>query len=541
MAKYNLFRKGTIFFKAVNLLVVVAIITGGLSLGFWRSSSSGAALYNLPSPTRIISLSKDYSLPLLKGIRFDPQNPLNLEFIIDTGSKKAASKEEAGLLIRYFLAGLTLSEEELWVNLSPYEEERVASDDLALTDLGKDMLGQDYVLKQLFSSLTYPESKTGRNYWKEVYEGVAQIAGTTNIPINTFNKVWIMPDKITVYENGNIAFISHANLKTMLEEDYFALKNSPQSSANNSQDKNNQEIHKVASRVMKELIIPKINNDVNYGQNFSTLRQIYHSLILGIWFKQKFKDTLYKHYIDQGKISGIDLEDRGAKEKIYQLYVEAYKKGVYNYIKNEREPVTKKAISRQYYSGGLDFGKAIREGMQTISTASVGVSEGEIDYASEGNLQVVRASGTTVSGKKPQTVSSPAEKTTDSSSSPIMGLMRAAISKVKKLFRRKPIKKNYEVLIYPLTGIPFEDLRDETKKILFKVGVDNRLVEMTKAAGNYTGVLFGFGLPNLRESFGVKFIKKHWSGLVELVKSEGRSAGALFESGLPNLRESFGV
>ena len=49
--------------------------------------------------------------------------------------------------------------------------------------------------------------------------------GTTNIPVNTFNKVWIVPEKAVVYENAKAgtAYVVEAKLKVMLEQDYLAL------------------------------------------------------------------------------------------------------------------------------------------------------------------------------------------------------------------------------------------------------------------------------------------------------------------------------
>ncbi|MDI6758650.1 MAG: hypothetical protein QMD94_03130 [Candidatus Omnitrophota bacterium] len=118
---------------------------------------------------------------------------------------------------------------------------------------------------------------------------------------------------------------------------------------------------------MKETILPKINAEVNTGKNFATLRQIYHSVILGLWFKEKFKQSVYQHYIDKGKISGIDITDKGAKDKIYNLYVEAFKKGIYNYIKPEKELASGKRIKRQYFSGGCSFIGGLKTGVPTTN------------------------------------------------------------------------------------------------------------------------------------------------------------------------------
>ena len=51
-----------------------------------------------------------------------------------------------------------------------------------------------------------------------------EMYGTTQIPVNTFNKVWIMADKAEVFEHNQTAFVVDSHLKVMLEEDYLALQ-----------------------------------------------------------------------------------------------------------------------------------------------------------------------------------------------------------------------------------------------------------------------------------------------------------------------------
>ena len=93
---------------------------------------------------------------------------------------------------------------------------------LGQTDLGRDLLAQDYILKQLTASLIYPEKDLGKEFWSRVYAKAQQQFGTTNIPVNTFNKVWILPDQAQVFENGAAAYVTKATLKVMLDEDYLA-------------------------------------------------------------------------------------------------------------------------------------------------------------------------------------------------------------------------------------------------------------------------------------------------------------------------------
>jgi HEAT repeat protein len=320
------------------------------------------AIYNLPAPTKLLNLSEKFSYPVLKGLRFNPKNPLNIEFLVDTANKEDVTKEEANRLIKYFLAGLTLPQEELWVNLSPYEGERVASDNLALTDLGKDLLGQDYCLKQLVSSLTYPETELGKRYWNEVIaktnsNGLNRQNRLNGIngSINTYNKVWVMPQKSVVYEKGDTAFVLEASLKTMHERDYTAAQRGQSKDEGRRMKDEKEKADEIASNVFKEVILPQVNQEVNQGKSFATLRQIYHSLILAVWFRKKFQNTFYKYYIDQSKIAGIDLNDKNVKDKIFNLYVQAYKGGVYNCIKREQDSATKHPVRRRYTSGGTIF------------------------------------------------------------------------------------------------------------------------------------------------------------------------------------------
>ena len=345
------FRKNKALLRIACLFVTISFLSNAVFPGFARAQD-----LVLPAPTQFVHLSNSYSFPVLKGLRFDPKTPFNMQFIIDTADQKDVDQEEASRLIKYFFAGLAIPEKDTWVNMSSYEKDRIIPSSLAETDLGKDLLSLDYILKQVSVSLTYPESEIGKDFWAKTYASVLKIAHTTNLPVNTFNKIWIMPDKAEVYEHENFALVHEATLKTMLEEDYIALKNGIsdiQKQKKNMKEELIEKINKASSDVMREFILPKINKDVNSGKNFATLRQIYYSLILGVWFKKKFKDSIYKYYINQGKVNGIDITDKDAKDRIYNLYVQALQKGLYNYIKSDYDAGTHRNIKRQYFSGGF--------------------------------------------------------------------------------------------------------------------------------------------------------------------------------------------
>lgn len=264
------------------------------------------------SVDRVDSIHDFYSAPVLKGVKIDPGDPLSFSFIIDMGDESEISEDDAGRLVKYFLAGLTVPAESLWVNLAPYEKDRVVDEVLGITDMGADMLEQDYVLKQLSSGLTHPDTPTGRAYWQ--------------VESGELSKIWIEPKTAVVKEDRGLALITEADMKVVSE----------------------------AGMRCSAPFMETVEREVNFGRNFSRLRQVYNSLILSVWFKKKFAQTFYAHYMDKNKIAGIDIEDKEIKDKVFAKYVSAFEKGAYNIIRKERDPQTKRLVKRTYFSGGVN-------------------------------------------------------------------------------------------------------------------------------------------------------------------------------------------
>ncbi len=304
---------------------------------------------SLPVPGTMVSVTPGFTPTLVKGMTIHPENPLQFDFIVDPGDSQIAGQElikESNKLIKYFLASLTIPEKDLWVNLSPYEKDRIIPDGFGRTEMGRDLLTQDYLLKQLTASLIYPENDLGKRFWERIYKKAREQFNSTEIPMNTFNKVWIVPQDAVVYEKDGSVFVVNSHLKVMLEEDYLAKSK--------IQDQKSKINLTPATEVIREIVIPEIEKEVNEGKNFADLRQVYNSMILAVWYKQTLKESLLgKVYVDQNKIKGVDLDDPQVKQKIYEQYLASFKQGVYNYIKEEYDEKTQEVIPRQYFSGGL--------------------------------------------------------------------------------------------------------------------------------------------------------------------------------------------
>ncbi len=341
--------------KSISLLTSVAFLLTGLPVSYAQGMTS-------PLPSGRVDFSIPYQTPTLKGIRIYQDNPFRFDFILDKGASNQNNdslKDESGKLIRYFLAALTIPQTDMWVNLSPYEKDHIVPEAFGQTEMGRDLLAQDYLLKQITASVIYPEGKIGKEFWNRVYAEVFKLYGTTDIPIDTFNKVWILPDKAEVYENAGsgTAYIVESNLKVMLESDYKALGVAGKSMPDQQwKDIKSAPMVDLAKDILREIVIPTLTKEVNEGKNFAQLRQVYQSLILAAWYKRKIREGLLATaYVDRNKVKGVNIDDPLESEKIWHKYVESFKQGAYNYIKEERDMSSDEIIPRKYFSGGVDY------------------------------------------------------------------------------------------------------------------------------------------------------------------------------------------
>ncbi len=337
----------------------------------FMASHTSPFMASLPEPGTMVGESAPFSPLTLKGLVIDRKKPLEFQFIVDTGrglQDRVSVKQQVNQLVKYFLAGLTIPQGDLWVNLSPYEKDRIIPEALGQTDLGRDLLAQDYILKQLTASLIYPEKDLGKEFWAKVYAKAQKQYGTTDVPVNTFNKVWILPDQAQVYTNNHAAYVTKSTLKVMLEQDYLSIEKhavetpfmashtspfmaSLNKDAINRVSTNN--VNALGSQIVRQIILPEIEKEVNTGKNFAPLRQIYQALILAKWYRQTIQNSLLDAvYTNKNKIAGVNLSDPTLKEQIYERYLKAYKKGAFNYIKDDPTP-NGQFVPRKYFSGGI--------------------------------------------------------------------------------------------------------------------------------------------------------------------------------------------
>ena len=320
-------------------------------------------------------LSSDKFRPLhLRCISYDLQeNSFRLR--LDKGSLKNTSPQEledsSKTLFNYFLIGLSLPNDSFWVNLRPDSPDNIIDDSLARTDMGKIMLETDLQLKKDTAQFTSPQTPEGKVYWDKLYQKAEELYGTTNITIPTLTRPWIVPGEIIIgetqdsvnTERGRSAYVYKATLKVMLEEDYLTSRGGSRTAPTPDQytfsDPRLKELNEYSTQLIKELIIPKLTQEVNSSQRYAKLRQVYYSLILAQWFKARFrsqrteKANNYLSLIDSGNLANLTSARPYDKLAYFKQYQDSFAQGEYN-LQEPRYTPSGQTI-RSYFSGGEKF------------------------------------------------------------------------------------------------------------------------------------------------------------------------------------------
>ena len=168
----------------------------------------------------------------LIGIKINPQNPSNPEFIINFENKhlnKSQQRAQFNKLVHYFQDAVSVPGNNLWVD--PYQKSKNISRKFGKTDLGHDLLAQSYRFKKLAFSLHY------------------------------YHKIWFVPGNVVISQKSNSLYIKKAPLKIMTDPS-------------------------VKGQINRSVLL-KIESYVNESNDFYLFRQFYKVIILANLYKQK--------------------------------------------------------------------------------------------------------------------------------------------------------------------------------------------------------------------------------------------------------------
>ena len=170
-----------------------------------------------------------------------------------------------------------------------------------------------------------------------------------------------MPGEVIIRESEDSSYIYKANLKVMLEEDYLkspgrqVTKSPENGSGYLFQDPRMKELNKYSTQLIRELILPKLTQEINTSKKYAQLRQVFFSLILSRWFKDKFrgKPGQYSNLIDSHNLDNLTSKEPWSKDHYFNEYKKSFQQGEYN-LKEQITTPTGQLI-RSYVSGGTDM------------------------------------------------------------------------------------------------------------------------------------------------------------------------------------------
>ncbi|MEK6564333.1 MAG: hypothetical protein AABZ65_04840 [Candidatus Omnitrophota bacterium] len=374
--------------KIISILLSWTLITGQPIF------AQGVAQLNIGTYLHTVgsSLAADRFRPLhMRYFSYDIEKD-DFQLLLDKGDnkdiKEAELEEKTKVLMEYFQIGLALPNEKFWVNLRPDAPDQMIDPELEKTDMGKVMLEADLQLKKDTAGLTSPQTPEGKQYWDKLYKKAGELFGSENITIPTITRPWIVPGEIILRQGEDSAYIFKANMKVMLEHDYL----SSQPSAINSQqynfkDPRMKELNEYSTRLIRELIIPKLTKKVNISKRYAALRQVFFSLVMARWFKETFSpqstvhspqnSNSYVKLIDSHNLTNLTSKEAWDKTYYFNEYKKSFEQGEYN-LKEQVVTPTGQAI-RSYVSGGM----AISSPVMTENTYhDVSKDKGHLDVVS---------------------------------------------------------------------------------------------------------------------------------------------------------------
>jgi|GEM_PF-5219048 len=273
--------------------------------------------------------------------------------LYDRGSAKnnlVPLEQSAGILFTHFLVGISLPNSAFWVNLRPDAPDGIIDPALARTDAGTILLEADLQLKKDTARYTSPQTPEGKEYWRRLYAKAETVYGSVPASLPSLARPWIVPGEVIIKQADSSAHVYKAGLDVKLMDDRLS-----KGSGYDFDDARAAELNAYASGLMRELILPKLAREVNIAGRYAALRQVFYSLVLAQWFKEKFKGAGgdLAERIDTGSLEGIVSLKPCSPEAYFARYRESFRKGEYQ-VNEHAQSVAGETV-RTYVSGGMDF------------------------------------------------------------------------------------------------------------------------------------------------------------------------------------------
>ena len=271
-----------------------------------------------------------------------------------------------------FMTGLAVPSDKFWVNLDPWEPDRIIDDDLKSSEVGRIMLEADFQMKKDFCNYENPcVSQVGKNFWmfldgkrKALVQQCmrkfpGEIKDIDNVYFRPVTRHWIIPDKVYAHTNGTEIYIINATLTIssdpVIDHSSFVVNNQDaQILSRGCLEELNRsagEFSEYAKYLQDSMILPHVIMDINHAERYEDLRNVYVALALAQWYKSSItsKKDIFQESFDSSDSLSFDGEGSWSPHKIWDDLVYSFENGEYKCWEN----TTDKSQLRS--SGGVGF------------------------------------------------------------------------------------------------------------------------------------------------------------------------------------------
>ncbi len=237
---------------------------------------------------------------------------------------------------------LVLDPQKFWVNLNPTEPDRIVDSAMGQTNAGRAMLEADLQMKRTSAKILHPDSATGKQYWR-------QLKSSADGSLCFSSRMWIVPGKVEVRQDGDALYILEAQLDVKTQSDHIDDPYAKPCNADPSTNAHNENLERT-------LVLPKVVKAVNTDPEYAPLRRAFMARIIAQWVRERHQQghrTSFDTLIDSKDLGPARTTGDWRPRKVFDEYVRSYRNKEFD-IERETYDGRYKRITRYVY-GGADL------------------------------------------------------------------------------------------------------------------------------------------------------------------------------------------
>ncbi|MGW5425707.1 hypothetical protein ACWET9_00595 [Streptomyces sp. NPDC004059] len=260
-------------------------------------------------------------------------------------------KAKAQLISDSFFTWLALTPDKFWVNLNPDQPDTIMDKTFGKTDAGRVLLEADLQMKHDYAKDVDPRKDPGKKYWDAMQAAGLDCGDTIRLWITPKTaKVRADDDGLYILDTPLKVNVAHIERKTPDPNGTCTLTKAQQNTANN---------------LLKQYIIPGVEQKVNTAPQYADLRRVYSARVAAEYVRQQDAQQAsdYHSVINSGNVSRWPLRAPNAKwtpKKTWDEYMVSFTKGDYSY------PCQFGGQQKMCVMGGVDFSKAPRRNVTRV-------------------------------------------------------------------------------------------------------------------------------------------------------------------------------